>query len=66
MNKRKQGFSGQIMILMPKDVIRKIEKNPLINDLYITDIGYYPSAKYHYRSRENGAEEHILFYMTIG
>ena len=54
------------MILMPKDVIRKIEKNPLINDLYITDIGYYPSAKYHYRSRENGAEEHILFYMTIG
>jgi AraC-like DNA-binding protein len=31
-----------------------------------TDIGWYPHARYHYRERRQGAEEHILIFCTAG
>ena len=40
--------------------------NPVIESLYITDIGYYPKAQYHYRQRAHGSEQHILIYCVEG
>ncbi|RYY53328.1 MAG: AraC family transcriptional regulator [Chitinophagaceae bacterium] len=34
--------------------------------LYITDMGYYPKARHHYRERKHGADQHILIYCSKG
>jgi len=64
--KKKEGFEGQEAIVLPKNVVRQCEKLSVIQDLYITDIGYYPRAKFHYRERPQGADEHILIYCVSG
>lgn len=47
--------------------IRKIcEEDPLLQRLYITDIGYYPHAEYHYRERPLGVGQYILIYCWQG
>lgn len=40
--------------------------NDVISTLYVTDIGYYPKAKFHYRERPHGADQHILIYCHDG
>lgn len=65
--RKKEGFSGQKAITIPDLIIDNLcLKNKIINSLYITDIGYYPKAKYHYRFRNEGAEQHILIYCAEG
>jgi AraC family transcriptional regulator, arabinose operon regulatory protein len=65
-NRKKEGFSGQRTIVLPKYVIRKLEHNVITENLYATDIGYYPNAKYHFRQRDKGIEQHILLYCISG
>ena len=43
-----------------------MRKNDFTSTLYITDIGYYPKAKFHYRERPNGADQNILIYCIEG
>src|SRR3546814_11560743 len=64
--KKKEGFEGQEAIVLPRNVVRQCENLPVIQDLHITDIGYYPRARYHYRERPAGAGEHILIYCVSG
>lgn len=64
--KLKTGFLGQRMIIVPENIRKVIRKNPLIQTLYLTDIGYFPSAKNHYRERKKGAKEYILIYCLEG
>lgn len=64
--KKKEGFSGQRTIVLPEYVIRNLEQDPITSSLYITDIGYYPKAKYHFRQRDEGIEQHILLYCING
>jgi AraC-like DNA-binding protein len=65
--RKKDGFQGQKAIVIPRAVLQtKCANHPLINKLHITDIGYYPKARYHYRERSTGAEQHILIYCHEG
>lgn len=65
--KKKEGFQGQLAIVIPKTILKsRCENNPVIKQLYVTDIGYYPKARLHYRTRPSGAEQHILIYCTEG
>ena len=64
--KKKEGFDGQLAIVLPRKVIKECMKIPVVNNLFITDIGYYPKANFHYRKRENGCEQHILLYCVNG
>jgi len=64
--KVKEGFVGQKMIVLPPDIKRLVTKNPLIKDLYVTAIGYYPKANHHDRERKNGSPQHILLYCIEG
>ncbi|MBN8854581.1 MAG: AraC family transcriptional regulator [Sphingobacteriales bacterium] len=67
MKKKKDGFQGQKAIVLPRDIIDKYcVGNPLISAAYITDIGYYPRAKFHYRIRPQGIDQHILVYSHEG
>lgn len=63
---KQEGFKEQRSLVLP-DAIREILKtNKITSSCYVTDIGYYPKARMHYRSRESGAIENILIYCTDG
>lgn len=67
MKKKKDGFDGQKAIVIPRKILDAYcDAIPLIRDLYVTDIGYYPKAKHHYRERIGGADQHILIYCIDG
>jgi AraC-like DNA-binding protein len=65
-NRKKDGFNGQRAIVLPSKILKVCSENPLIKNLYITDIGFYPKAKYHFRERNSGISQHILIYCTDG
>lgn len=62
----KHGFSGQRMLILPFSIISNVEKNPLINDLFIRSLGYFPNARHHYITRPKGCLENILIYCVKG
>lgn len=64
--KKEDGFPGQISIVLPEKIIGLIRGNPLISDLYLTDIGYYPHAHHHFRERPSGSTQFILIYCIDG
>lgn len=64
--RKKDGFNGQRAIVLPKPIIKVCEQHPLIKNLYITDIGFYPKARFHYREREKGINQNILIYCVDG
>ena len=64
--KIKDGFIGERSIVLPYTVIRMIEGDPVASSLFITDIGYYPKAKYHYRKRDEAISEFVFIYCVDG
>ena len=63
---KKEGFAGQKSYVMPADTLKKTAGHPLCKSLYITDIGFYPKAKFHNRERKKGCQQHILIHCTKG
>lgn len=66
MLKRKDGFSGERALVLPALVIHEMEKNALPNALHITDIGYYPQAKHHFRERTVPISQYVFIYCVEG
>jgi AraC-like DNA-binding protein len=64
--RKREGFEGQRAIVLPKKILEVCGYTPPVNALYITDIGFYPRAAYHYRERPNGISQNILIYCTEG
>ncbi len=64
--KKKDGFPGQISFVIPERILSLVNSNSLISDLHITDIGYYPQARHHFRERPNGSDQFILIYCVDG
>lgn len=60
------GFAGQQHFVVPRPFLSQIQHHPLLHGLFPTDIGWYPTARYHYRERPTGAPEHILIYCVKG
>ncbi len=63
---KKEGFKGQRSVILPDYLIQEMQNDPICNSLYITDIGYYPKAKFHNRKRESGCSQYILIYCVEG
>lgn len=66
MLKKKEGFAGQRSCVLPAELTRQIAAHPLCQNLYITDIGYYPRAAFHALERRKGSPQHILIYCVQG
>lgn len=67
MPRRKEGFKGERAVVLPAFLIEELKQDPLGRELYITDIGYYPHAAYHYRERSREeAGEFVLIYCVEG
>lgn len=65
--KRRDGFEGEKLISLPPKIIKdNAARNSNIARIYITHIGYFPKASYHYRERRNGCEDNILIYCING
>jgi len=65
--RRRDGFDGEKLISLPPGILRDVvHKNPALFQLYITHIGYFPKALFHYRERRKGCEDNILIYCIQG
>jgi AraC family transcriptional regulator of arabinose operon len=64
--KKEDGFPGQISFVIPERILALVKENPLIADLFITDMGYYPQARHHFRERPLGSSQFILIYCVNG
>lgn len=61
-----EGFKNEKAIILPYNVRDYLKTNIVTMRLHVTHIGYYPEAKYHFRERKNGANQHILIYCESG
>lgn len=61
-----EGFKGEKAIVTPYSTRRWQAANPITRGLYVTHIGYYPHAQFHYRKRMSGTNEHILILCSGG
>ena len=53
-NQKREGFQGQRAIVIPAKILaRHFDNHPVVKQLYITDIGYYPNALYHHQAKES-------------
>ena len=67
MLKIKEGFKGERLISLPLFAIEKFKKDELGKELYLTNIGYFPNAEYHYCRREAAnSADYILIYCVKG
>jgi AraC-like DNA-binding protein len=66
MIQKREGFKGQLSIALPEYIHTEMQSNPLTKLLFLTDIGYYPQALYHFRERPMGCSQHILIHCTAG
>lgn len=63
----KDGFKGERISILPSSMVEELKQHTLGKELYITDIGYYPHAYCHYRSRKKEeAKEYVLIYCVEG
>ena len=63
---RKDGFQGERSAIMPPFVRERMETDPFLSTLYITDIGYYPHAEKHHVERKTPLRQYVLIYCMAG
>ena len=61
-----EGFSEQKLYMMPEYRLKELGEFELTRDLYMSDIGIFPHAQFHYRERPDGCNTHIFIYCTEG
>ena len=66
MVKLKNGFTGERALVLPRMIVDKLEEDPLTSMLHITDIGYYPKAKHHFRERKEPINQYVFIYCIDG
>ena len=66
MIRQKDGFGGERALVMPQMIVNLMEDDPLTSALHITDIGFYPNARHHYRERKEPINQYVFIYCTDG
>ena len=61
-----EGFKGEKAIVTPYNIRHYQAKNVITQQMFITHIGYYPRAKYHFRERTQGTNEFVFIYCEDG
>jgi len=65
--RKREGFEGQRLIVIPKKIVSEfLVRDPVTRQIYITDIGFYPKAMFHYAERLHGISQHIIIYCVEG
>jgi AraC-like DNA-binding protein len=66
MEKIKDGFPNQRMVVVSRELIRRIKKMPIAKCLYVTDIGHFPKTRSHSVYREEGSKQYIMIFCATG
>lgn len=66
MTGKSDGFRDEKYMIIPTESFEEYMEHPLIRAVYLTDVGFFPKAREHYREREEGADQYILIYCTEG
>lgn len=66
MIKKKDGFKGERYADLPEALLKEYSKDPLIGNLYIRKIGFFPKVKFHYIQKEQGTDYVMLIYCVDG
>ena len=66
MAKLKEGFKGERFVSLPEKLLEEYAQDPLIGNLYLRMIGYFPHVKYHYVHKEQGCDYCMLIYCIHG
>lgn len=64
--KKADGFQNQYLFVLPEGFLEVQQKNALFRHLLVTDIGFFPCARYHYRKRMEGCGTAILLFCVSG
>jgi AraC-like DNA-binding protein len=59
-NRRREGFPGQHLFMLPPSFVLQAERHPLLKGLFLTAAGYFPEAPGHLVERPEGVSEIIL------
>jgi Transcriptional regulator containing an amidase domain and an AraC-type DNA-binding HTH domain len=62
----KEGFQGERFITLPEELLEQYEKEPIIGNLYVRKIGFFPKVKFHYIQKESGCNYAMLIYCVDG
>jgi AraC-like DNA-binding protein len=63
---RAEGFSGQRIAVLPRNVVAAALAYDLLKGLLPTDVGYFPKAAGHFINRAPGIDQAILIYCVKG
>lgn len=66
MPKVKEGFKGERLVSLPESLLDEYGKDPLVKNLYLRKIGFFPHVKYHYVQKDAGCDYAMLIYCTEG
>lgn len=62
----REGFPGQRAVVLPSGVVTSwLDNDPLL-DLLPTDVGHFPSARWHFVDRPQGASQLIIIFCVSG
>lgn len=64
--RKADGFENQYLFVISQDFLSTCFGDPLFSHMRITDIGFFPIAQYHFRSRSEGCDTAILLYCVDG
>lgn len=62
----KEGFKGERLVSLPEELLESYRKEPLIGNLYVRKIGFFPRVRYHFVQKERGCDYAMLIYCTEG
>ncbi|MFD0670741.1 helix-turn-helix domain-containing protein [Cohnella sp. GCM10027633] len=63
---KREGFHEEKLFVLPDYLAAELMTFELTRSLYVSDIGYFPRALYHYRERPEGCDAHIFIYCADG
>ncbi|MFI2363333.1 helix-turn-helix domain-containing protein [Promicromonospora sp. NPDC019610] len=61
-----EGFPGQRMRVLPEPLVAHARTQPATAQLLVTDVGFFPRAVRHTRTRPHGAPQHIVLVCAAG
>src|SRR5262249_44740505 len=64
--KKADGFDAEKFIVFPDVLLQEVSHHLLVKSVYVTDIGFFPRAQYHYRERPEGCDSSIFIYCVEG
>ncbi|RXZ82192.1 AraC family transcriptional regulator [Paenibacillaceae bacterium] len=64
--RKPDGFPEEKLFVLPAYRVEELASHHLTQGMFVTDIGYFPHARFHYRERPQGCPAHIVIYCVAG